>query len=70
MYVYHICLLMNFLESGEINLPFFLLNNLRRMASNVQKKIEFIDTTMYQHGLVKILVEFHLKRIGDTWEIF
>ena len=70
MYVYHTRLLTKFLENGEINLPFFLLNNLRRMASNVQKKIEFIDTTMYHHGFVKILVEFHLKRIGDTWENF
>jgi len=25
---------------------------------------------MYHHGLVKILVEFHLKSIGDTWEDF
>ena len=25
---------------------------------------------MYHHGLVKILVEFHLKRIGVTWENF
>jgi len=70
MYVYHIHLLMNFLENGNVNLPFFLLNSLRRMASNVQKKIEFIDTTMYHHRLVKILVEFHFKRIGDTWENF
>jgi len=61
---------MNLLENGEINLPFFLLNNLRRMASNVQNKIEFIDTTMYHHGLIKILIEFHLKCIGDTWEDF
>jgi len=66
MYVYHIRLLMNFLENGTINLPFFLLNSLRRMATNIQKKIESIETTMYHHGLVKILVEFHLKSIGDT----
>jgi len=39
---------------------------LRRMASNVQKKIEFIDTTMYHHGLVKILIGLHLKGTGDT----
>lgn len=70
MYVYHICLLMNFLENGNINLPFFLLNSLRRMASNVQKKIESLETTMYHHGLVRILIEFHLKNIGDTWENF
>jgi len=25
---------------------------------------------MYHHGLVKILVEYHLKGIGDTWEKF
>ena len=41
---------------------------MRRMATNFQKKIESIETTMYHHGLVKILVEFHLKSIGDTWE--
>jgi len=34
MYLYHIHLLMNFLENGETNLPFFLLNSLR-IASNV-----------------------------------
>ena len=25
---------------------------------------------MYHHGLIKILVEFHLKSVGDTWENF
>lgn len=40
------------------------------MASNVHKKIESLETTMYHHGLVKILVEYHLKKIGDTWENF
>ena len=53
MYVYHIRLLMIFLEDGTLNLPFFLLNSLRRMATNVQKKIEAIETTLYHHGLVK-----------------
>ena len=46
MYVYHLRLLMNFLENGDINLPFFLLNSLTRMYSNVQKKIESLETTM------------------------
>ena len=40
------------------------------MASNVQKRIQFIDTTMHHHGLVKILIEFYLRSIGDTWEDF
>ena len=25
---------------------------------------------MYHHGLVKPLVEYHLRKIGDTWEFF
>lgn len=47
-----------------------MLNSLRRMASNVKNKIDFIDTTMYHHGLINVLIEFHLKGIGDTWENF
>jgi len=61
---------MNFLENGTLNLPFFLLNSLRRMETNVQKKVESIGTTLYHHGLVKILVEFHLRSVWDTWEDF
>ena len=70
MYVYHIRLLMNFLNDGEINLPFFLLNSLKIMASKVQKRVQFLETTLHHHGLVKILIESHLKKIGDNWEEF
>ena len=70
MYDYHIRLLMNSLEDGEINLPLFLLNSLKRMASNVQKRVQILETTLHHHGLVKILIEFHLNNIGDNWEDF
>jgi len=68
MCFYHIPLLMNFLEENEINLLYFLLKSLRKMSQNVQRRIQFIDNTMYHHGLIKILVEFHLQKIGDNWE--
>lgn len=55
MFFYHIRLMMHFLEGNEINLPYFLLNSLRKMSGNVQKKIQFIETNMYHHGLVKML---------------
>lgn len=70
MYFYHIRLLMNFMEENEINLPYFLLNSLRNMSRNVQSRIQFIDNSMYHHGLVKICIEFHLQNIGDNWESF
>ena len=40
------------------------------MSGNVQKKINFIETTMYHHGFMKMLIEFHLKGLGDDWEKF
>ena len=40
------------------------------MASNVQKRVKFLETNLYHHGLVKVLIEFHLKKIGDNWEEF
>jgi len=53
-----------------MNLPYFLLNSLGKMATNVQNKVQCIESTMYHHGLVKILVEFHLQSTGDEWESF
>ena len=63
-------MMMHFLEDHQMNLPYFLLNSLRKMATKVQKKIQCIKNTMYHHGLVKILLEFHLQSIGDNWESF
>jgi len=70
MYMYHIRLLMNFLENESINLPYFLLNSLRKMSTTVQKNIDDVEPHLYHHGLIKILVENHLKEREDTWEKF
>ena len=29
-----------------------------------------METTLYRHGLVKILIEYHLKKVGDSWDEF
>ena len=70
MYFYHIRMIMHFLEDHQMNLPYFLLNSLKKMATNVHNKVQCIENTMYHHGLVKILVEFHLRSTGDDWESF
>jgi len=70
MYLYHVRMLMHFLEDHQMNLPYFLLNSLKKMSTNVQKRIQLIENTLYHHGLIKILVEFHLQSIGDNWESF
>jgi len=57
MYMYHIRLLMNFLENKTIDLPYFLLNSLKNVSITVQKNLEDIEPHLYHHGLVKILIE-------------
>lgn len=40
------------------------------MKGNTQRKIQSIENNMYHHGLIKMLIEAHLKSIGDDWESF
>lgn len=70
MFFYHAWLMMNFLNGNEINLSYFLIQSLRKIAGNVQRKIQFINNALYHHGLLKILIEAHLRNIRDNWEDF
>lgn len=56
MYMYHTRLLMNFLENQTLNLPYVLLNNLKKMSVTIQN-LGDIEPHLYHHGLVKILIE-------------
>lgn len=70
MFLYHAHPIMNFLEGNEINLPYFLLHSLRKMVGNIQRKIQSIDNALYHHGILKMLIEDHLRNIRDNWEYF
>jgi len=70
MYMYHTQLLMNFLEKQTINLPYFLLNSLKKMSIIIQNNLGDVEPHLYHHGLVKILIEKQLKEKKDTWEQF
>ena len=70
MYMYHIRLLMNFLESQTINIPYFLLSSLTKMSTTIQKNLDDVEPHLYHHSRIKILVEKQLKERRDTWEQF
>lgn len=70
MYMYQTHLLMNFLENQTLNLPYFLLNSLKKVSTTVQKNLGDVESHLYHHGLVKILIEKQLKEKKDTWEQF
>jgi len=66
MFFYHARLMMHFINGNEINFPYFLLCSLRKMSA----KMRSIDNALYHHGLVKFLIEAHLRSKGDNWEDF
>ena len=67
---YHTRLLMNFIDNQTLNMPYFLLNSLRKMSVTVQKNLGDVEPHLYHHGLVKILIEKQLKEKKDAWEQF
>jgi len=53
-----------------MNLPFFHLKILTKMAKNVQSQPENKETSLFHIGLRKILVEEELRKKNHTWNHF
>ena len=68
--LYHMRFLLHFHDDQPLNLPFFLLRSLTKMESKVQHHPTNLDNIIFHHGLVKILVEDHLRSRRKTWDRF
>jgi hypothetical protein len=64
----HARLLLHF-TGTPLNIPFFLLKSLKRMAEQVQKANEFRGS-LFHFGLVKILIKSALSKKQETWDLF
>jgi hypothetical protein len=53
-----------------MNLPFFLLKSLTKMDKNVQARPKYAETSLFYHGMIKILVEEELRNKYHTWNQF
>ena len=69
IHYYHLRLLMA-LKGSKINLPFFLLQSLRKMAHTVQTIVGDIEQSLFHHGLLKILFLYQLNRLGISLDEF
>jgi hypothetical protein len=67
VFLYHIRLLMIFI-GFELDMPFYLLMSLYKMSKRFKR--QSINSSLFHHGLVKILLVYHLSKIGDNWETF
>jgi hypothetical protein len=67
IFLYHIRLLMHFI-GFQLNMPFYLLRSLYKMSKRYKRKN--LDSILFHHGLIKLLLVHHLKVLGDDWDSF
>jgi hypothetical protein len=67
VFLYHIRFLINFI-GFDLDIQFYLLMILYNMSKHHKQQV--VNSSMFHHGSVKILLMHHLSTIGDSWEIF
>jgi hypothetical protein len=60
---------MVFLGFG-LNMPFYLLKSLQKMARFYQRKNLNAQSSLFHHDLIQILVISQLSKVGDNWKDF
>ena len=70
IYQYYFRLLLHFIGKHLLDLPFLLFRSLGKMADKIQAKPESSDTSIFHHGLIKLLVMEELKKLNKDWATF
>ena len=70
VHCYHLHFLMHLSGDKEINLPYYLLTSLTKMAKRVQGHPESTHRSLYHQGLIKLLVTFTLEELEMPWDYF
>jgi hypothetical protein len=66
----HFRLLAHFLFNKPLKLPFYFLESLEKMSSQVRKNATNPHNSLIHHGLIKLLVLAKLQKQGQTWDAF
>jgi len=70
VYSYHFKLLLHFTGKISIDLPFYMFRSLSKMCDKVQLRKEVCETSLFHHGLIKLLVLNGLQKIDRDWNSF
>jgi hypothetical protein len=49
----------------HLNMLFYLLRSLYKMSKRYKK--HNLDSSLFHHGLIKLLLVYRLKTLGDDW---
>jgi hypothetical protein len=58
VFYYYIFLIINLFKGYELDMLFYLLHSLNKMALNIQQNPRSMEKSLYNYGLVQMLVEF------------
>jgi hypothetical protein len=67
VFLYHLRLLMNFIDY-PLNMPHYLLRSLYNMSKRFKR--EKVDSSLFHHCLIKVLIIHHLSLSCDSWQAF
>jgi hypothetical protein len=67
VFLYHLRLLMNFM-GYPLNMPFYFQRSLYKMSKRFKR--EKADSSLFHHGLIRLIVVHHLNLHGDNWQSF
>jgi hypothetical protein len=70
LYHYHIKLLLHFTGKVQMNIPYYLLRSIGKMADRVQAKSKDVVSSLSHSRLIRMLVSEELGKKEISWEIF
>jgi hypothetical protein len=70
LYHYHIRLLLHFTGKVKMNIPYYLLRSIGKMADRVQVKSKDVDSILFHSGLIKMLLSEELGKKEISRENF
>lgn len=70
LYHYQIRLLLHFTGKVQMNIPYYLLRSIGKMADRVQAKSKDVDSNLFHSRLIRMLVSEELGKKEISWENF
>ena len=64
IFLYHIKLLMHLKGEKPLNIPYYFLNILTKMAKSIQRQTKNVERSLYHHGLIKLVVKHEISKKG------
>jgi hypothetical protein len=67
-FLYHLRILLHFEGGPQIYFPHFLWMSLKKMVRGVMSTSKKPETSVYHHGMMKLLVVHELRKQDSIWK--